>query len=351
MYRPESDFREELSQGRVLCLMPIERLYLDERLEGPNGVMFYPAEAIDFRTLRVVSDPEQVLKDFSYRQYTQDSGGITSAILGVHTAGLLTVPLIARTVDLNWSSFLSMSYSEHIDLLQRLAGDFEEAMDLVRYYGSRLDLPETLPGRVGLVPTSESSSAALLYNLEDNESYIVAGRHLITAVIAGVGLELRDWSPYPILNCGEVGNIARRALSLYSRALEGSDNSIKFMQVMSLLEFLAMPGEYIGSDGARKTVALHMANTKQEYHRLSQRLRNLQGAKTPEGRQIGYRTRVVHCGERIEDILAPGENLIGLFRELGSYIHRIVDFLISKATEPWAKVVEWRDDRRRALGL
>lgn len=351
MFNPESDFLDELSQGRLLCLMPIDRVYVDEKIRGPNGVIFYPAETVDFRRLRMVSHPDQVLEDFRYRQYTWDNGGIASAISGVDSASLQSLPLIARTIDLKWSSFLSMNPAEHIDLLQRLAGDFEEAMDLMRYHGARLDLPETLPGRVGLVPTPEGFSATLLYNLEDHESYIVAGRYLITAVIAGVGLELTDWAPYPTLNLGEIGNIVRRALSLYSRALEGSDNTIKFIQVMSLLEFLAMPGEYRGTDNVRKAVALHIANTKQDYHQLSQRLRNLQGAKASDGRQIGYRTRVVHCGERIESILAPGENLVALFRELDTYVHKIIDFLISKAEEPWAKVMEWRDDRKRALGL
>jgi hypothetical protein len=331
--------------------MPIGRLRFDEELEGPNGVIFYPADSVDFHELRVVSDPDRELEDFWYRQSSSDLGGFTSATSGINAEGLQSVPLIARMIDLNWSSFLSMSPTDHIDLLKKLTGSFEEAMDLVRYSGGRLDLPETLPGRPGLVPNSEGFSAALLYNFQEHESYIVAGRHLITAVIAGIGLELEDWAPYPTLNCGEVGNVVRRALSLYSRALEGSDNTIKFIQVMSLLEFLAMPGEYRGSDGVRQTVAIHVANTKGEYHGLSQRLKNLQSAKTPDGRQIGYRTRVVHCGERVEDILAPGERLVDLFRELDSYIHKIMDFLITKAGVPWEKVEEWRYDHKKALRL
>lgn len=351
MYNPKSDFFEELSQGRVLCLMPVERVRLDERLEGPNGVMFYPAKTIDFRTLRVVSDPDRVLENFHYRQYTLDDGGIASAITGVNADALHSLPIVARTIDLNWSAFLNMSATEHIDLLRTLSDGFEETMDLVRYSGGRLDLPETLPGRVGLVPTSGGFSAALLYKLQDNESYIVAGRYLITTVIAGVGLELENWAPYPTLYGGEVGNVVRRALSLYSRALEGSDHTIKFIQVMSLLEFLTMPGEYTGSDGVRQTVALHVANTKREYHQLSQRLRNLQGAKTSDGRQVGYRTRVVHCGENIEDVLGEGETLGSLFRELDRYVHRIVDCLTARVDEPWSKVVEWRAERKRELGV
>jgi len=67
MYNPVSDFQAELSQGRVLCLMPIERARFDEQLQGPNGVIFYPAETIDFRTLRVVSDPDRELEDFRHR--------------------------------------------------------------------------------------------------------------------------------------------------------------------------------------------------------------------------------------------------------------------------------------------
>jgi len=351
MYNPVSDFQAELSQGRVLCLMPIERARFDEQLQGPNGVIFYPAETIDFRTLRVVSDPDRELEDFRHRQNTWDEDDITSGISGLNATVLQSRPLIARPIDLNWSSFLSMDPAEHKDLLPGLVGHFEESMDLVRYHGARLDLPETLPGRVGLISMPEWFSAALLYNLQDHESYILGGRHFITAVITGVGLELEDWAPYPVLNCGEVGNIVRCALSLYTRALEGSDNTIKFIQIMSLLEFLATPGEYRGSDATRQAVGLHVANTKREYHQLSERLSNLQGARSPEGRHVGYRTRVVHCGESVESVLVTGESLGALFRELDRYIHIIIDLLISKANDPWAKVVEWRDDRKRALGL
>ena len=81
--------------------------------------------------------------------------------------------------------------------------------------------------------------------------------HQITKGLGLVAHEV-DWNELP--KEGEVGNIVRQALSMYSDILENSNPTAKFMQAMSLFEFLVSPGEYSKSEYLRKIIIMGKAS-------------------------------------------------------------------------------------------
>jgi hypothetical protein len=128
---------------------------------------------------------------------------------------------------------------------------------------------------------------------------------------------------------GEVGHIAKHALSLYTALLEANNPTAKFVQALALLEFLAYPYEYRRFEDVKKTIARYVARTREEYMLLLERFLELTGKKDPSTQQIiGYRTRIVHIGERLDLIVRHPDDRRKLFEELDGYIRPIIDHMI-----------------------
>src|SRR5204862_915963 len=142
------------------------------------------------------------------------------------------------------------------------------------------------------------------YNGARHEARVIGGAAFTRYLTRGLGLPLDqfEWDSFP--QDGESGQIVQHALSLYSSLL-GSDNpTARFMQALGLLEFLAYPDEYQKFEKVSKVIARYVAREPTEYQRLLARFIELTGKKDADtGRIIGYRTRVVHMGERIEQLV------------------------------------------------
>jgi hypothetical protein len=83
--------------------------------------------------------------------------------------------------------------------------------------------------------------------------------------------------------------------------VEGRQNR-KFVQALTLLEFLADPRDYRKFEDVKKIVARYVATTREEYARILERFLELTGKKDPTTQLfIGYHTRIIHIGERRHD--------------------------------------------------
>jgi len=73
----------------------------------------------------------------------------------------------------------------------------------------------------------------------------------------------------------------------------------------------------------KKIVARYVASSKDEYTHLLERFSELTSKKHRETQQeIGYRTRIIHIGDRLEKLLPNPLDQRNLFEELDSYIRR-----------------------------
>jgi hypothetical protein len=121
---------------------------------------------------------------------------------------------------------------------------------------------------------------------------------------------------------------------------------------MTLFEFLASPGEYSGMKKVKTAIASHVARDKADYHRICERFHELSGKKEAgSGRELGIRTRIVHQGEHLEDILPDEAARKELFREMQRYASRVLIDMLERTGLSWETFLEYRVQRRTRLGI
>lgn len=349
------DLMTNPSQKR-LVVMPLTRLLFYEPF-AINGFHFFPPGTTDLRSLRPI--PNKTL-ECARREADiitlegQDLREVSTSLTGFDIEILSNSPLVAFNIALDWSEFLEANHEYDISLLKLLSSKAERALDIIRLLYCRLDLPNTLPGLIGSWEGSGEYLGALLYSPEDHESYLIAGAAVeSSAIVRGHGLEL-DASPLLVLpspDDGEVAGVVLHGLSLYSEALNSSNETIKFSRVMTLFEFLASPDEYQNWKKLKGDIACHCANDKASYLQLCERFRTLTSIEDASGKQVGLRTLIVHNGKLLPELLTSFKERAALFRELQGYAGIVLTDMLSNAGASWAEYVEHRNQLKRALGV
>jgi hypothetical protein len=91
----------------------------------------------------------------------------------------------------------------------------------------------------------------------------------------------------------------------------------------------------------------YVATTREEYARILERFLELSGKKDPTSQRItGYRTRIIHIGERLDAMIPNPDNRRKLFEELDGYIRPIIDHMITHSQLDLAEYLELRDKMR-----
>jgi len=150
-----------------------------------------------------------------------------------------------------------------------------------------------------------------------------------------------------------MSSIDKLALSMNTDFLEANNPTTKFVRALTLLEYLAYPDSYEVFPEVKKQISIHRAKTSREYHALNDRFFELTGKKDPITKApTGYRTRIVHMGHTIEDILENDDSRIKrLILELKGYIGIAIEHMIENYQMSWEEFKEFRRERRVSLGL
>ncbi len=316
------DYAAYLKAGSHLAVMPIARVEVGwTPLTYPGGVTFYPTGLADLRNLNVVP----------ISQKTPSLADICSAASGIDTTILSHHPLVVFPYNSDWEQLFSSSHNSHLEFIRSLSEYVDQAcLNFIRYRQCPIEPIDSLPGRAGQVNSNHMMAGALLYNPTLGESRIIGGSAFTHFVTRGLGLPLEpiDHSLFP--KNGEVGCIINHALYLYSALLEASNLTSRFIQALSLLEFLAYPDEYRKFEDVKKVIARYVAKDQSDYKKLLERFFELTGKKEQNtDRVIGYRTRMVHMGERIEEIVPDAQARRELFLELDGYIKAVMAHMIA----------------------
>ncbi|VTT99592.1 Putative uncharacterized protein OS=Desulfitobacterium hafniense (strain Y51) GN=DSY2801 PE=4 SV=1 [Gemmataceae bacterium] len=347
-----SVFFDELSAGRQLVLMPVSRFMIEKPFRI-DQFAFYPAGSVDPASLRAVRNhtlPEsgfEKLEGQQLREAQSDATGASVAELGTHA-------IVAFTYDLDWEAFLNATHADDIELLRKLSEYADQAMDIIKLHFCTLSAPHAIPGRVGTWGVGGECLCALLYRLNDNESYLIAGRGVVSSVVVGMGLELDEAqcsSPMSLPGAGEVGNIARHGLRLYSDLMDSNSDTVKFARAMTLLEYLASPDEYKNWKKLKGDIVAHLAKSDTAYHAMCERFRELTSKEDAAGVQIGLRTLVVHHARRLQDVVPSREEREKLFMELWRYCYTVLDDLVGLAGKTREELKQHRKGLRTAIGI
>jgi hypothetical protein len=220
MFDIRIEFSQELSTGKRLVLMPVSRFKIEKPFRIDHFA-FFPAGSIELSALRTV--PGQLLattgtgtieslQGQQLREVLSNLTGASPEVLGTHA-------IVAFPYDIDWEEFLNADHRYDIDLLRRLSEYADQAMDTIKLHYCTLSAPYAIPGGAGTWDESGEYLCALLYDLHDNESYLIAGRGVVSRIVAGLGLELdaeRCSNAMSLPVSGEVGNIVCHGLRLYS---------------------------------------------------------------------------------------------------------------------------------------
>lgn len=327
-----------MSPGRHLVVMPIARVTLDVPLVYPGEVIFYPPDWADLAVLNVAEN----------RSDSRSLAEVSSAASGVDLGTIQKHALIAFPAEFDWTLVGRINHGAHLEFLRSLSEFADDScLNLIRYRQCRIEPVDALPGRAGQTDSNHMMAAVLLFNAARLEGRIIAGAAFTHFITRGLGLPLEPMDEAHFPRDGDVGHIARHALSLYAALLEANNPTSKFIQALALLEFLADPHEYRKFEEVKKTIARYVARNNDEYLRLLDRFFELTGKKDPITQKVvGYRTRIIHIGERLDKLIPNPAERRKLFEELDGYIRPILDHMINHSELTFDAYLAVRDKMR-----
>ncbi len=321
-------------RGNLLAVMPCSRLQVSRIRTFPKGFLFFPAGFLDLQQLRirVNSESSNILSEAQ------------SAASLINEQVFNRYPLVTFPVQgLTWEQFRSASHQEHLVMIRNLSEEVDrDCLDYARFKTCDLNDCEGLPCRVGQVAATNMMMAGMaLYSSRQDQGQMVAGAAFTHYVTQGLGMTLDQYEWDNLPGQGETGQIARRGLRMYAELLEASTLTSKFVQAMSLFEFLAYPDQYEKMENVKKVISRYLAPVQSpEYARLLNRFWELTGREEksvdqatgkPVRKHLGFRTRIVHLGERLEQIVPSAKDRSELFTELQSYLTPVLRHMIKHA--------------------
>ena len=351
-----ADLLALLAPGERLCLLSLSRVLVEEPSWISEAVAIFPPDALTGETLRTVGWPER-----EYQQSLGEGGLVMLEGDALHWAKSgatrIDVPdffgsaLVALPVAIDWDAFLlPKSHEAHLEMLAAAMDKAERTMDLLRFEHCRMGLADHIPGRAGLLGDTHFC-AGLFYAPEDHESYIIGGKILTHQVIAGIGLDLTGAPMVRPVGDGEVGAITRHALRLYSEALEAATETSRFVQLISLIEFLAAPDDFVPMKRAKRAIARQIARDKADYDAILQDFFYLTSeGGAAKGPNQGLRHNIVHLGKRLEDLADKAERA-AVFKRLARYAGATIAQLRERSDEDWSAIEALRAAGVARLGL
>ena len=241
-------------------------------------------------------------------------------------------PLLVVPVKFSWELLAHGSHNSHLEMISSLSQIVDAlCFDLVNYINCELGQLscERKPASPGQLAYNPMMSAALLIKSDAMDSVLLAGAAFTHMITKGLGLDLQqpEWDRFP--QNGEIGKLVTHALSLYSQMLQTQAATPKFIQALSLIEFLAYPDKYQSFKKVKTIVSRYVTQCPAERKSILDRFEELTGKKDEvTGEEKGLRTNIVHIGARLEDLVKNRSEREKIFRELDVYIRAIIDHMI-----------------------
>jgi hypothetical protein len=324
------DFAALVSPNELIAVLPLSRAHMDaDVLRFPGNIHVY-GFGINVESLNIQRPPPA------------SHAGEALRASGVTERDFVANVVVAFPFAIEWSA-IHRSHDEDLATIRALSAHVDRAcLDLMRYLECPIEQVEALPARAGQLARNSMMAGALLFDPRAREARILGGAAFTHWLTRGLGLPLVQIEPGRFPRDGEVGNIARHGLALYSELLQASSETSKFVQCLSLLEFLAFPNDFENWKKVKRIISRYVAKTEGEYAQLLDRFVQLTGGKDAQGVATGYRTCIVHLGKTLEDLIPVERDRRQLFIELQGYIRAVLDHMIVHSEITFAKYEEER---------
>ncbi|WP_373228920.1 hypothetical protein [Cohnella sp.] len=316
-YSIANDYQNE---SDAIAIVPIKSFVVSEKY-SVNKINIYPSGTLNVEEIRGMSfnfNFEEIKKEF-------------------YDATIITFPITYQRLNM----LGTLLPSEKEKLINKVLGIAEDVMNTFRFISSNFDKASNLPQRAGYI--NDITSGLLIYYPNLRISDYICDKYYVFNKSLGEGLyievshlktELDKYFTPLRSNQGEVGNIIKHAFRLYSDILYLPTATNKFMQAMSLIEYLSNPFEYEKMQKVKSKIVPYSAESKSSYHDICERFKYLTSL-TENGVNIGLRTSIIHTGKTLEQIITNRYEIDLLLRELQTYICNFINGVIKYCEKDW----------------
>lgn len=328
-------YKKYIARGSHVALLPISRLVTDKSIFFPHGVMIYPQGRLD-------------LNEINLCESNNELSDVQTIASGVDLDSYKSNAIIVLPINCDWNSILGCSHKKHLELIRTISEMIDRlCLDMVRFHQCKLtDIPdEGLPNSAGQIGFGSMMSSAMILKHGGRDAKLVSGAVFSHSITRGVGLFAKqlEWDCYP--ENGEVGRIAYRAISQYSQVLKTESASSRFIQAISLLEFLASPYDYEKFKKVKTIISRYVAQGPEERKKVLDRFEYYSGKKDPDtNEQIGLRTNIVHIGARLEELVHSRIERKEIFDDLDLCIRTVIRHMIRNSELNYDEYLKIREN-------
>lgn len=332
----EFNFEKDLNHEQIIIL-PLSRFKIDSAIYSKN-LSIFPLGEFPVKKLNMQIPEKFDLYNLPVGIVHCNRTLITSVTQIDETAFTENVLVVFRD-SITIEEYAAMQQPDDVELIKKYSERAEPALDLIRFFECNYTVPELLPSKAGI--WDDRYSTALVYFPIYDIGFVQSREVEMKTFIKGVGPDIHSGfqiSHQPIFlyddeELGEVGKLCKYALKLNTAIAEYDNQSIKFIQIMTLLEFIGDPYDYKPFQAVKGKIISYIAMNRNDYHKLSTQFKYYSKE---------LRTDIVHKGKRIEDLLSYKE-ILGIFEFFHKTIYTIISDLMLNYDKSW---VEYQEERK-----
>ncbi|MFT5297980.1 MAG: hypothetical protein ACI9YH_004022 [Colwellia sp.] len=328
----------EFSKGNSVILLPSQGIFSVDGWFVQENTVFTHRSSIDgVASYLDVTNLNEITSEADLNEFLRSINGSSL----VDTATSLTA--ITKNVFLNSDLAIVTCRTEESDsiknaeqcesFLKNKSMEAFNSLNIIRFIHCDLFVPDKLPNVPGYWDNSDGYLGAFILN-PNGINKIIAGREMGGAISHGIGIGLESndvlgieyhplSEPLTHASLGVVGDMIKHALKIYNRAMYSNSETLKFITVMALFEYLGTGDKYTNFKKVRAKLQSHIANNTRDYDKLSEQFQLFTSKKIGDI-NIGYRTKIIHEGALIEELLPDQNDRVALFRDLTDYTQKII---------------------------
>ncbi|MGF1903468.1 hypothetical protein [Aliivibrio sifiae] len=358
---------DEFKVGRGVVIMPVIGIFSVDGLLTQGDIIFAHSSSIsgvrniinaaNLIEIPINFDPENIMEQLNGRSIREVSTTLSGIRKSVFTESDLAI--------FSFDPDLFRVFEHHdIDMLflKSLSDRVFNSLNVIRFLHCDLFVPDKLPHIPGYWQKSDGFMGACIC-CPNQVPEIIAGQQAGGMLSSGLGIGLESddtlgMEGHPFVTSiepdepsrNEVGQIIEHSLKLYNRAMYANSDTLKFINIMALFEYLGTGDRYTNFKQVRPKLQSHIARNVKEYEELSEFFQRLTGLKE-NGVNLGYRTRIIHEGALLEDIIPLKAEREKLFRDLTKFVQYIIRGMYPYADKPLQELQEQRKLRLNAIGI
>lgn len=323
-----------LEANRAVALVPVKNLEIDEVYRVDRKIAIYPKGVLDENSI--------IGSVFDFDFQAKKENFFDSAIIAfpINPPRVLMIGALMPSIK--------------DELIKRTINEAEEFLNIFRYIYSNIDKVSNLPQRAGHVEGIECGF--LLYMCAMQSSTYISGKNYVAYQTIGNSLEINVKHMRAMINmlckavyCNDtiVSNVIKHALRLYSDILYLPSATNKFVQAMTLIDYLGNPFEYQKMQTNKAKIAPFSADSHFEYNRICERFKDLTSKKDEGGKEIGLRTNIIHNGKSIESLIFEGYKIDMILREIQLYACNYINSILDYCDKDDWSIVEKAIEKKR----